>query len=147
MGIDHCFDRQRGVVFVVWDGPITWDDWREHVNVLLSDPDWPHTPRFIVDLQSVTDTSSIKDHEILEVRQVFTSDPAILAGKRTAVVASEQFRRASRFAELVERFGASSIVFNNLDTACLFLGIDLDEARQTLERLRAELRSRASKTQ
>jgi hypothetical protein len=103
---------------------------------LLADPDWPMISRFIVDLQSVTDTSSIGD----EVRIVFTSDQPALSGKRSAIIASSEFRRASRFAELVERFGTSTFVFNHLDTACLFLDIDFKETHKILEGLRLRLR-------
>ena len=63
MGILHYSDRQKGIVFVVWDGQVTWAYWYKHVRMLLADPDWPMISRFIVDLQSVTDTSSIGDEE------------------------------------------------------------------------------------
>jgi hypothetical protein len=140
MGILHYSDRQKGVIYVVWDGKVTWDDWREHVQVQVSDPDWSIIPRFIVDLQSVTDTSSIGNEEIDQVKTVFASDPPALSGKRTAIIASDEFRRASRFAALVEPFGTSIVVFNNLDTACLFLGIDFMETQKTLVGLRVKLR-------
>jgi hypothetical protein len=109
--------------------------------MFLADPDWPMIPRFIVDLQSVTDTSSIGDEEIDQVKTVFTSNQPALSGKRSAIIASREFRRASRFAKLVERFGTSTVVFNNLDTACLFLDIDFMETHKTLEGLRLKLRN------
>jgi hypothetical protein len=144
MGILHYSDRQKGIVFVVWDGQVTWAHWYEHMRTLLAHPDWPVISRFIVDLRSVTDTSSIRDKEIDQVKIAFTSDQPALAGKRSAIIASREFRRASRFAELVERFGTSTVVFNNLDTACLFLGIDFMEAHKTLEGLRLKLRNASS---
>jgi hypothetical protein len=140
MGIIHSCDTQRGVTFIVWDGIVTWDDWRQHVAKLLADPGWFATPRFIVDVQTVTDTSSIGMDEMEQVYELFGSGPAILANKRSAVIAKEEFSRAKRFGDLIARFGTSSIVFNTLDTACLFLGIDFKETRQVLEELRAELR-------
>ena len=143
MGILHYSDRQRGIVFVVWNGKVTWDEWRQHIHQLLADPDWRTTTRFLVDLQTVTDTSSIGDREIEEVRSVFAGDQAALEGKRAAIIALDEFRRASRFAEFIERFSRSAIVFNHLDTACLFLDIDLGEARQVLDQLRLQLRGSA----
>jgi hypothetical protein len=143
MGIVHHIDRQKGVVLVVWDGQVTWANWYEHARVLRADPDWPMIQRFLVDLQSVTDTSSIADEEIDQIKTVFTSGQPVLVGKRSAIIASREFRRASRFAKLVERFGTSTVVFNNLDTACLFLDIDFMETHKTLERLRTKLRSDA----
>ena len=140
MGILHQFDKQKRIAFVVWDGRVQWEDWRKHVQLLLSDPDWFQVQRFMVDLQTVTDTSGIGDEEIEEIRKIFSSDPLILAGKRTAIIASEEFRKASRFSSFVERFGTASVVFNSLDTACLFLGIDQTYARQAIQGLRAQLR-------
>jgi hypothetical protein len=65
-----------------------------------------------------------------------------VAGKRGALVAQEEFRRANKIGDLLAaRFGASSVTFNRLDTACIFLGLNLAEIRRTLEQLRAEIRS------
>ena len=103
--------------------------------MLLADPDWPMIPRFIVDLQSVTDTSSLGDEAIDQVKTVFTSYQHALSGKISTIIASRELRRASRFAELVERFGTSTVVFNHLDTAGLFFDMPFPgimQARQTL---------------
>jgi hypothetical protein len=76
---------------------------------------------------------------------IFASNQAALANKRAAVVARDVFGKAGRFVNQMAHFGTSMVVFNNLDTACLFLGIDLEETGQALGRLRATLRSRAAK--
>jgi hypothetical protein len=80
-----------------------------------ADPAWPIISRFIVDLPSVTDTSSDGDEEIDPVKTVLSSDQPALSRKRSSIITSREFRRASRFAELVERFGTSRVVLNHLD--------------------------------
>jgi len=143
MGIIHLSDRQRGVSFIVWDGEVTWEDWLRHVNALVVDPDWPVIPRFIADLQSVSDTSTIGVQEVNRITDVFGANLETFTRKMSAVVARDEFRRAKRFGELIERFGTFSVVFNSLDTACIFLGIDLEDTRQTIEGLRAEIRAQS----
>jgi len=125
MGILHDSDKQKAL-----------SSWYEHVRVLLADPDWPMILRFIVDLQSVTDKSSLGDEATDQVKTVFTSYQPALSGKISTIIASREFRRASRFAELVERFGTSTPVFNHLDTACLFFDMPfpgIRQARQILQ--------------
>ena len=45
------------------------------------------------------------------------------------------------FSGLLAELGTSTVVFNTLDTACLFLSLDVDESRLAIEQLRAQLRS------
>jgi hypothetical protein len=142
MGIIHICDRQKNVIFVVWDGAVTGGVWLAHARSLLAEPEWPAIFRIIGDLRTVSDTRSIRDEEIEKAAALFTADPAIVAGKRVAIVATEEFRKAKRFMELIARFRTTTVVFNTLDTACMFLGINLAETRQTLEELRTELRAR-----
>ena len=140
MGLIHVSDRQKNVTYIVWDGTVTWDDWIQHVQTLVADPGWLVSSRFIADLQSVANSSSIREDQIDQATTVPGADPSRLAGKRGAVVARQEFRRATRFSDLIARFGTATVVFNQLDTACIFLGLDLQETLKQLEGLRAELR-------
>ena len=120
---------------------MTLDEWLKHIHALKADLNWPHTAGFIVDLQTVSDTSSISDQQVDQTMEAFGVDRPIVAGKRGALVAQEEFRRANKIGDLIARFGASSVTFNSLDTACIFLGLNLAETRRRLEQLRAEIRS------
>ena len=140
MSIIRSLDKQRNLFFVVWDGVVVWEDWFKHVRSLMADADWLAAPRFIASLQSVTDTSTIGDREVEQVRAVLDANREKMAGKRGAIVASEEFWKAKRFGEVIAPFGASVVVFNSLDTACAFLGIDWAETQPMIERLRARLR-------
>jgi hypothetical protein len=108
---------------------------------MIADPDWSACSRLIADVHAVKDTSSIGTEEVDQAVKIFASAPAALRGKRGAAIAADTFGRASRLSQLVARFGALLVVFNNLDTACTFLDIDLTEARGTIEQLRSRLRS------
>ena len=140
MGILHSSDLIKGTIYIVWDGEVTWDMWRSQMDTLMADPAWSVSTRFIADLWTVSDTSTIGAEEIDQAVGIFASNPSALTKKRGAVVAVEQFGKAGRFVKQVSRFGTATVVFNNLDTACMFLGIDVSDTSHALARLRSQLR-------
>ncbi len=139
MGILQRFDPEKGIVFVVWDGVVTAQEWFTYAQKLASHPDWPATPRVLGDLLSVKDTSSIHNREIEHAVEIFSANPRALRNKKLAVIAADEFGKARHFEDLLTHFGVSSVVFNNLDTACLFLGVDMLHAYRTLDAMRQEL--------
>jgi hypothetical protein len=141
MGILHVCDKQKNIIFVVWDGRVTADDWLNQAPKLLAEPDWPHISRVIGDAQTASDTASIGDKELEAVAALFGAHPETVVKKKVAVLANNMFGRARKFGAQLERFGTSLVVFNRLDTACMFLGIDPIETEETLEQLRLRLRS------
>jgi len=139
MGILQRFDPQKGIVFVVWDGRVTAEEWLRYAQKLVSDPAWASTPRILADLLSVKDTSSIHNAEIEHTVEIFSANPRALRGKKLAVIARDEFGKARHFEDLLMHFGVSSVVFNNLDTACLFLGMDVLHAYRMLDTMRQQL--------
>ena len=139
MGILQRFDPQKGIVFVVWEGVVTAEEWFGYAQKLVSHPDWADTSRVLGDLLSVKDTSSIQNREIEHATQIFSANPRALRNKKLAVIAGDEFGKARHFEDLLMHFGVSSVVFNNLDTACLFLGVDMLHAYRTLDTMRQEL--------
>ncbi len=135
MSIIQKFDEQKRVVFVVWAETVTTEEWFGYISRLVSNQAWSRTPCLLVDLLPVRDTSSIGNAEIDRATEIFASDSKALRGKKVAVLARDEFGRARYFGDLVARLGVSLIVFNNLDTACLFLGLDLIYAYQALDEM------------
>jgi hypothetical protein len=142
MGIMHSCDEQRGVVYIVWDGDVRWDEWQEHASALLMEPYWRQSSRFLVDLRSVTSTSLIGEEEVQKAQLYFNQNREMLLQKRGAVIASDEFRNAHNFAKLLSPSGMAMVVFNSLDTACIFLGLDHDETSRQLDGLRSQLRGK-----
>ncbi len=68
---------------------------------------------------------------------------AKIAGKKVAILASSQWRQAQAIEVRIESLGVTPIVFNGLDTACLWLGEDAAAVAAEIDRLRAELRRSA----
>jgi hypothetical protein len=139
MGIKYRADSEKQIIFVVWNGAVTADVWFEHIDRLIADPLWPSISSMLVDLHTATDVSSIEEAEIEHAVALFSSVPYPLSKKKVGIVASNAFWKSRRFGDLISRFGPSVIVFNELSTACTYLGINTTEALKALRQLRADM--------
>jgi hypothetical protein len=63
---------------------------------------------------------------------------------KVAIVAGNTFLKAVAFERVLLRYGASVIVFNSLDTAGTWLGIEVDAVECTLQQLRVQARGRTN---
>jgi len=61
-----------------------------------------------------------------------------------AMVANQIFSQASQFGEELGDAARRLIVFFDLASACIWLGVDLDAMRAVIERLREEARSQSA---
>jgi len=129
------------VIFVVWDGEVTSDEWGGQIPRLLTDSDWSASSRLVADVHTLSNTSSMGSTEIEEAAAIFGSNLNAVARTRVAVIARDEFGKVKYYGDLIARFGVSRVVFNSLDTACVFLGINLRETRKRLQELRAMLRA------
>jgi hypothetical protein len=66
---------------------------------------------------------------------LYNADPEKLIGFRAATVAHETFEWAALFQKFSSGLAPAVIVFNSMDTACLWLGIDLTEAERVFKLL------------
>ena len=132
MGIKYRAHVEKQILFVAWIGVITADEWFEHIERLIADPLWPSVSAMLVNLQSITDVSSIEEPEIEHAVALFNSIPDALSNKRIAVVAGNTFWKSRRFGQLISPFGPTLIVFNDMSTACVYLGIKPAEALKAI---------------
>lgn len=140
MSIKYRADAEKQIIFVVWDGTVSADAWFEHIERLIADPLWPSISLMLVDLNSARDITSIEEAEIEHAVALFSSVPEPLSKKRVGIVAGNAFWKSRRFGELVSPFGPSVVVFNDLSTACVYLGIDPAEALKSIQGLRADMK-------
>jgi len=138
MSIVYRINQERGVAFVVWDGLVTADEWLAHVRRLLADADWPpDRRRHLSDLRTATPDASIDEVVLKQAADLFGPQVANL---RAAIVAGDAFEKAGIFERLITRYRPFVFVFNTLNPACGWLGIDVADAQRTLESLRAQAR-------
>ena len=140
MGIAYRLERNLSLMTTVWNGAITADDWQEHLQDTFGDPDWPSVTRNLTDL-SAADLSGITDANRVDAVAMYDPHAQHVRGKKSAVVAGDNFDRARSFESHNEPAGLRLIVFNDLFNACTWLGIDTTAAMDTLDELRTEARN------
>ena len=140
MGIKYCADVEKQIIFVMWDGTVSADAWFEHIERLIADPLWPSISIMLIDLHTARDLTSIQEAEIEHAVALFSTVPIPLSKKRVGIVAGNAFWKSRRFGELIAPFGPSVIVFNDISTACVYLGIDTTEALKSIQSLRADMK-------
>lgn len=123
---------------MVWDGVIAAERYIAHVKRLLADPDWPPARGLhLSDLRSTSLDATIDQPVLEKAVSMFAEHPKI-STVRTAIVAHEAFHQALLYERLILPIEPSVIVFHNLDTACMWLGIDSESAARALKSLRAQ---------
>jgi hypothetical protein len=136
MSIRYHLDRKGDLLSILWEGRVTGEEWLAHIRQVTAEPDWPAVTRILADLRGVADIASIHEADITQAVALFRAAPGNLAGKKAAVPAADAFRQATAFQKAIAHFGPRVIVFNTLETACVYLGLDLAEAQGVLAGLR-----------
>jgi hypothetical protein len=144
MGIAYCHDARARLSVSVWDGEVTSDDRVAHISALASDREWGTGGLLLTDLRGVSRASLPQAEQILEAAGAFLQHlaPQVRTAK-WAMVAGDTFDQAKRFGAYIEEEVERLIVFNDLDTACIWLGADKAEVRAIVARLRDGIRSGA----
>ena len=144
MPIAYRIDKQLAMLTAVWDGSITAADWREHLRTTFADPDWPGVLRNLTDLRSA-DLSAITEDNRVEMVAMYEPHAEHVRGKKSAVVAGDNFEQSRKFESHDEPPGLRVIVFNDLFNACTWLGIDISEANEAFDELRGRARDPQSR--
>jgi hypothetical protein len=148
MGIAYRCDQKTKLSVSVWDGEVTPDDCARHMAALGADPDWGQRGRVLTDLTGISAARRPSAKEVLEAAAEFSEKLADqVRNAQWAIVAGETFVLAQRFGAYLEEEVRRLIVFNDLDTACTWLGVDAADARELIGELREHLRHPDTSTQ
>jgi hypothetical protein len=143
MGIAYRVDPSTGMSLSVWYGDVTLQEAMQHVRELWATPEWGSGGRILTDLAGVSSSSLPNPDQISEIAAVFVN---LIDGRmrqaRWAVVANLGYSHASQFAEAIQTEVRRVVVFFDLASACIWLGVDLDAVRPVVEPLRIEVQSR-----
>jgi hypothetical protein len=143
MGIAYQPDGPHGLSIEAWVGEVTLDDARAHLAGLADVPAWGETGRVLTDLSGMSPLALPSREEVAFLARTF--EQHIADHSRTAhwaVVANVAYKRASEFGDELVPGGRRLEVFLELESACIWLGVDLSEVRPALKALRDEARSR-----
>jgi len=139
VSVIYSTDKRNNIIYIVWDGEINADTWLNQVSALSAEPDWPSISRVVNDTR--TASTHVSPDDIKNAAELFGVQPTALRNKQVAVIANHMFDTALEFSHLMEPYGVSMIIFNELNTACTFLGLHTPTASQRLDELRLQLRS------
>jgi hypothetical protein len=141
-GTAYRCDTGLGLTVSVADGDMTLEQRREQITTLAADPDWPKTQRLITDLTTLSAESRPSAERVAESSDDFLRQLAPhTENLRWAIVAHHTFHEAQMFERNLESQGPRIIVFNNVDTACTWLGVDTTDVRDAIDDLRRQLRA------
>jgi hypothetical protein len=135
MGIAYRSIPQRRLTVEVWHGVITVDQWRTHVQTVLSASDRSWREKSLTDI-TTADASQITDADQAEIAAMYAPHGSQFTNMRNATIASRAFEPSFEFGRRIERFGMNVIVFNEMVSACSWLGLDPSEIRPVLQELR-----------
>jgi hypothetical protein len=141
MGIAYQAQGPRGLSIEAWVGEISRDQAQEHLVALAALPEWGATGRVLTDLSGMSPVSLPDREQVAALAREFESH--IADHSRTsswAVVANVAYKRASEFGDEIAPGGRRLSVFYELESACIWLGVDVADVRPALKVLRDEAR-------
>jgi hypothetical protein len=139
MNIGYVCLPRKALVISVWGKNVTLDQWYANIRKQIADPGFAQTKVHLVDVSRGTADPSIGEAEIQGVLDFISGSGAPTAGRKIAIVAGEEFARLRLYERLAEPLQLNVIVFNDLGTACTWLGIDPREVEIEIRKLRAEI--------
>ena len=138
--IANRYYESDDLLVIVGSGRVSGDEMERFVvEQLAADPSWPQGKRRLSDITTL-DPSLLTLADVVTVTALFRERLQNLAGARQAIVASQGWELAREFERYIDRLGATTVVFNRVKDACVWLGIDPVLARQRIAALRAGLR-------
>ena len=136
MGIAYGCKPNLKLALVVWDGLITWDEWRQHLQRMLVDPDYAPMQSQITDLRYSTISPSISNKEIQAMIDMVADQRENLSLKRVAIVAGDEWSKPKQTEVGLRSLSITPIVFNDLTLACEWLGLQEVEISKDLQQIR-----------
>jgi hypothetical protein len=142
MGIAYRCDSATGLSVEVWDGDVTPDEARRHIQTLAADPQWSASRRIVTDLTSLSAESRPTAEQLSGLADAFLQQLAYLVGGvKWSVIADRAFDDALGFGARIKHEVRRMIVFNNLTTASVWLGLDASDVQPVIDALRQQIRN------
>jgi hypothetical protein len=138
LGIAYRFLDDADVIVTVWDGTVTPAEWADAIARHGESPEWLKGKRRLTDARTA-DPSGITPEDVDAVSANY--GPGIQAtDARLAIVASDGWALAQQVESTMRKLGLTTVVFNDVHTACAWLGVDADLVSVATREIRQELR-------
>jgi hypothetical protein len=138
MPVEYIVLNQGALVVEFWTGTISHDEVLAHERRHLSDSSIAPGASVLVDaIRASFETTLEAVHEVTDLYR--RSGKKLRVGKSAILVNQLAYDRARVYERQASDCGVTVILFNSLDVACIWLGIDSQTARTELEKLRASI--------
>jgi hypothetical protein len=133
----HCDPATRTTVSVWRD--VTPADVTSHLDQLAADPNYASSRRLLTDLRAISrDDRPTPEQVDMAAREFAQRLGETMSTAKWAIVARHAFPEASAFDERIRDHVPRVLAFNDLGTACVWLGADVIQ----IEAIIGDLRSR-----
>jgi hypothetical protein len=140
MSIGYVCKSNLKLAIAVWDGIITWNIWQEHLQRMFSDPAYAPMEIQITDLRFSSISPTIAGDQIQVMIELLSGQRERVSLKKIAIVAGDDWSKPKLGEFALQAIFINSIVFNDLTTACLWLGADVVEVGEDIKQIRIKLR-------
>ena len=130
MPVKYVVLNRGTLVLELWTGTISHDELLGHERRLLSDSSIAQHAVLADAIDASFETTPEAVHELTDLYRQSAENVKV---RKAALLINES---AYERARLYENLGVRMILFNTLEVACVWLGIDVAAARKELEQLR-----------
>lgn len=141
MGHEYKIMKAERIVFEIFVGQITKDELLEHDGDLFRDPDLPSAPSVLVDISGASFDPAIGEGGFGELLQLYAEHRDKTHGAKVAVVAPKNFQKAKLYERRTASLSMNVIVFNQIDHACIWLGVETRKVQEWIASRRTALLS------
>ena len=136
MPVKYVVLNQGSLVLELWTGVISHDEVLTHERQHLSDASIARGASVLVDATGASfETSMEAVHEVTDLYR--RSIEKLRVGKAALLVNESTYDRARVYEKQSTDHGMRVIIFNSLDVASAWLGVDVTRAREAFEKLRS----------
>ncbi len=140
MGIAYRTDPARRLVVAVVDGQVSADEFYEVARRQADDPTWRDCIRSLIDASTADVSPLVPPERLNEIAEQYARMRASAQPYRAAIVAGEDRTLAGRYSDRRSDSATRILSFRDLEPACMWLGVNVDDARGMLSELRDHLR-------
>lgn len=142
MGIASRHIPVADVIVTVWDGRVTSAELTDLARRQVIDSEWSHCRKRITDARTA-DTSAFTADDAYMISAIYEPGNVNMGSVKLAILTSQSPEIAQWAEHSFDTRGITAIVFNDAETASVWLSVDADTVLATIRDLRHELRNPA----
>ena len=143
MSISYAYVEDEDLLVTVWDGVVTFDECAAAAREHASDEGWRRGRLRLTDT-STADAAAFVAADFNEIVKTHAANDVERWDRKLAIVAPHALEIARSAERHIRRLGVDVFVCDSVYSACVWLGVDNNIARRTIESLRSSTGRNAS---